>query len=442
MPVSLGPGEGRRRDLRALLVDLTPLKASPEFARLWIGTSVAQIGAQVTIVAVGLHIYELTHSTLAVSLVALWALGPMILAGFVGGALADSFDRRIVALATAIVAWLSIGTMTLISFLGVEETWPYYALAALNAASATIMGATRGAILPKLLPPQLLPAAAALSGITMGLAITVGPAVAGVLVATVGVPWTYLLDVVLFTGAFLGILSLPPMVPDGERKAPGLGSVVESIRFLRTAPNVRATFIWDLVAMIFGTPRVVFPAAGALILGGGPVTVGILTASFAVGALLSGLFSGPLGHVRRQGRAVTLAIAAFGVFTALFGVVLLVTGLAEHGASPTSPVVPAIVLAGLALAGTGAADNVSAVFRTTILQAAAPDDVRGRMQGLFYVVVAGGPRIGDLVAGGIATLVALWAPPLFGGIVILGIMLTLLRLAPGFQRYDGHKPTP
>ncbi|UOQ55855.1 MFS transporter [Leucobacter allii] len=435
------PG-ARRRRLRELLVDTAPLRQSPAFAKLWTGTSIAQIGAQVTIVAVGLHVYELTHSTFAVSLVALWALGPMILAGFVGGALADVFDRRLVALVTAVAAWLSIGTMTVIAFLGVEATWPYYALAAINAASATIMGATRGAIIPRLLPTQLLPAAAALSGITMGAAITVGPAVAGVLVASVGVPWTYLLDAVLFTGAFLGILSLPRMRPDGERRSAGLGSVLESLRFLKRAPNVRATFVWDLIAMTLGTPRVVFPAAGALVLGGGPVTVGALTAAFAIGSLLSGLFSGPLGGVRRQGRAVTLAIAVFGACTALFGAVLLVTGLTDAPRDADTPLIPAIVLAGLALAGTGAADNVSAVFRTTILQAAAPDDVRGRMQGLFYVVVAGGPRVGDLIAGALATLLALWAPALIGGILILGIMLILLRTARGFQRYDAHAPTP
>lgn len=434
---------GRRTRLRALLVDTTPLRASPAFAKLWTGTSIAQIGAQVTIVAVGLHIYEITRSTFAVSLVALWALGPMIVAGFVGGALADAFDRRLVALVTAIAAWLSICAMTVIAFLDVQATWPYYALAAVNAASATIMGATRGAILPRLLPPQLLPAAAALSGITMGLAITVGPAVAGVLVASVGVPWTYLLDAVLFSGAFLGILSLPRIAPDGDRTAPGLSSVLGSLAFLKRAPNVRATFIWDLIAMIFGTPRVVFPAAGALVLGGGPVTVGALTAAFALGALASGLLSGPLGAVRRQGRAVTLAVAAFGACTALFGLVLLITvttaGIAERS---DDPIIPAILLAGVALAGTGAADNVSAVFRTTILQSAAPDDVRGRMQGLFYVVVAGGPRVGDLLAGAVATLIALWAPALLGGIVILGTMLVLLRTAKGFQRYDAHHPTP
>lgn len=430
-----------RRGLRRLLVDTTPLRRSPEFARLWVGTSVSQIGAQLTIVAVGLHIYALTHSTLAVSLVALWALGPMILAGFIGGALADRFDRRAVALVTAIVAWLSISTMTTIAFLDVRITWPYYALAAVNAASATILGAARGAILPRLLPTQLLPAAAALGGITMGLAVTVGPALAGVLVAAVGYPWTYLIDVVLFTGAFVGILGLPHMRPEGTGQAVGLSSIVDSLRFLKHAPNVRATFVFDLVAMTLGTPRVVFPAAAVLVLGGGSVTVGLLTAAFAIGSLLSSLFSGMLGEVRRQGRAVTVSIIVFGVCTALFGLVLLVTQLA--GGSPDGRAVPpALVLAGLALAGCGAADNVSAVFRTTILQAAAPDEVRGRMQGLFYVVVAGGPRVGDLVAGAAATLVALWAPALIGGVLIVGLMLMFLRSYRGFQRYDAVHPSP
>ncbi len=437
----------RKRGLRALLVDTAPLKHSPAFARLWVGTSISQIGAQLTIVAVGLHIYELTHSTLAVSFVALWALGPMILAGFVGGSLADRFDRRTVALVTAVVAWISIGTMTTIAFLDVRATWPYYALAAVNAASATIMGAARGAIQPRLLPTQLLPAAAALGGITMGLAVTVGPALAGVMVAGVGVPWTYLIDAILFTGAFVGILGLPPMRPEGTPSAPGLRSVVESLRFLRTAPNVRSTFVFDLIAMIFGTPRVVFPAAAALVLGGGAVTVGMLTASFAIGALLSSLFSGPLGAVRRQGRAVTGAILVYGACTAVFGLVLLVTTLLVGGpllpgGEDRDPVVPALALAAVALAGAGAADNVSAVFRTTILQAAAPDEVRGRMQGLFYVVVAGGPRVGDLVAGALATAIALWAPALIGGLVIVGVMAVLWRVYGGFQRYDALHPTP
>lgn len=428
--------------MRALFVDTTPLKHSPAFARLWAGTAVAQIGAQITIVTVGLHIYAITQSTLAVSLVALWAIGPMILAGFIGGALADAFDRRTVALVTACTAWGSIGTMTTIAFLDVTATWPYYALAAVNAASATIMGATRGAIVPQLLPTQLLPAAAALTGISMGLAVTVGPATAGLLVAAVGYPWTYLADAVLFVGAFLGIASLPSMRPTGSRKSVGIGSVLASLQFLRTAPNVRATFVWDFVATTLGNPKAVFPAAGALVLGGGAVTVGALTAAFAVGALASSLLSGPFGRVRRQGRAITYAIAAFGVCNALFGVVLLVTQLTAGPHGEDDPLISAIMLAAFALAGAGAADNVSSVFRSTILQTAVPDEVRGRMQGLYYVVVAGGPRVGDLYAGTVATAIALWAPSLLGGVVVVGVMLVLARTAHGFMAYDAHHPSP
>lgn len=436
--------ERQPRGWRALLVDVTPLKRSPAFARLWVGNSIAQIGAQMTIVAVGLHIFHITHSTLAVALVALWALGPMVIAGFVGGNLADRFDRRLVALITAMGAWASIVAMTVIAFLGVEATWPYYTLAAVNAAASTIMGAARGASIPRLVPTQLLPAAAALNGLTMGFAVTVGPALAGVMVAFVGFAPTYLIDALLFTAAFVGILGLPSLKPEGKRSAPGFGSVIESLRFLRQAPNVRSTFVFDLIAMGFGTVRVVFPAAGALVLGGGAITVGALTASFAAGALISGLVSGPLGRVRYQGRAVTWAIASYGLFIALFGLVLMLTGAVEsQGEGWEREVVwPALIVGCLALAGAGASDNVSAVFRTTILQAAAPDEVRGRMQGLFYVVVAGGPRLGDLFAGALATVIALWAPGLIGGLVIVAMMLVALRVARGFQRYDAFRPAP
>lgn len=424
-----------------VFVDLSPLKHSGAFARLWIGSSVAQIGSQMTIVAVGMHVFHLTGSTVAVSLVALWALGPMIVAGIWGGMIADVFDRRLVSLVTAMVSWSSIGAMTLIAFLGVTDVWPYYALAAVNAASATILGATKSAIMPRLLPPNLIPAASALQGITMGLSVTVGPALAGVLAASVGFAWTYLVDVILFTGAFLGVLTLPPIAPEGEAARPGLQSLREGWQFLRNAANIRATFLFDIIAMTLGTPRVLFPAVGMLVIGGGYVTTGVLTAAMAVGALISSLASGWLGRVRWQGRAVTWAIGAYGASVLLFGCVLLVAIL-TGGATEEHPRMVLLVLAFITLALAGASDNVSAIFRSTILQVAAPDAMRGRLQGIFMVVVAGGPRLGDLYAGALAGVVALWAPPVFGGIVIIVLMLTLARAYSGFIRYDAQAPTP
>ncbi|GAA2222713.1 MFS transporter [Herbiconiux moechotypicola] len=438
-----GPAEepARRRNP---LADLTPLRASPAFARLWAGQAISGIGSQMTIVAVGLDIYRLTESTLAVSGVALFALLPMIVAGLWGGMLADFFDRRRVALIAAVVAWLSTATLAVLAWTSADSVPALYALATLNAVAATVIQTTRAAIYPRILPRELLPAAAALNGITIGIMVTVGPALAGVLVATVGFGWTYTIDVVLFVSAFVGILGLPRILPEGDVRRPGLDSLRQGFSFLRHAPNIRASFLIDIGAMTFGQPRVLFPAIGVLVLGGGAITVGLLTAAFAVGAFLASVFSGRLGGVRWQGRAIARAVQSYGVFVALFGLVVLIASFA--GTPPSDQLsdanVPALVLAALAMTGAGASDEVSAIFRSTMLQTAVPDHMRGRLQGVFTVVVAGGPRIGDLYVGALSVFVALWFPPLFGGVVIVVIAALIARFVRSFRAYDSLNPVP
>ncbi|MFE4951419.1 MFS transporter [Leifsonia sp. NPDC056665] len=421
------------------------MRESPAFARLWIGGAVSGIGSQMTIVAVGLNIYDLTHSTLAVSLVALFALVPMIVFGLYGGVLADAFDRRKVALVTAIVAWASTAGIAVLAWLHVEVVWPLYLLTTINAVAAVMIGATRQAITPRLLPPRLLPAASALGGMSMGVMVTVGPALAGLLVASVGIPWTYTVDVILFTAAFLGIFTLPSIVPEGERQSAGLSSVLQGLRFLKSAPNLSMTFVLDLIAMTFGQPRALFPAVGALLIGGGPVTVGILTAAGAVGTLVSSVFSGRLGGVRWQGRAVERAIIVYGAAILGFGIVLAVvafSGTSGGSASIADANLPALIAATVLLAASGAADNVSSIFRMTILQASAPDVMRGRLQGVFTVVVTGGPRLGDLYIGVLALSGALWFPPLLGGLLIVVLVATIVRIRGTFRNYDALAPTP
>jgi MFS family permease len=428
---------------RSLFVDLTPLRRSPAFARLWLGGAISGIGGQMTIVAIGLQVYDLTGSTLAVSGVALFALLPMVFFGIYGGMLADVVDRRLLALLSAIVAWGSTLSIALLAWFQVDNVWLLYLLATLNSVAATVISSTRMAILPRLLDRDLLPAASALGGISSGVMVTVGPALAGVLVAAVGFGWTYSVDVVLFVFAFLGIVTLPPVVPEGEAARPGWASILEGLRFLKTAPNVRMSFIVDIIAMTFGQPRVILPAAGALLLGGGAVTVGVLTAAFAIGALISSVFSGPLGHLRLQGLAVGRSVIAYGAFILALGAELAVLATGWLGSADAGhPNIPAIVLACVLFAGAGAADNVSAIFRQTILQTATPDTMRGRIQGVFTVVVTGGPRLGDLYAGAAAALVALWFPPALGGLVIMTAVAILLRLQPTFRRYDAIRPEP
>ena len=430
---------------RSHFVDLTPFRRSPAFFRLWLGTGIAAIGGQMTVVAVGLHIYDLTGSTGAVALVGVIGLLPMIVAGLYGGVLADTFDRRRVAILAESAAWLSVLGLAALAWLHIDVLWFYYALTTLTAVATTIVGATRAAIVPRLVDRELLPAASALGGISMGISITVGPALAGVLVAGVGIQWTYTVDAVLFLAAFTGIVTLPPIRPEGGGTTRGIPALVEGIAFLRHAPNIRLGFVIDIVAMTFGMARVLYPAVGALAIGGGAVTVGILFAAGAVGTLLSSLLSGRLGHVRRQGLAIRNAVLAYGGFMLAFGLVLLPLGTRQGGSitdSLASANLPALALAAIALAGAGAADNISSVFRNTMMQSAVPDAMRGRTQGIFTVVVTGGPRIGDAFVGLVVLSTLLWLPSVLGGVLIVAVVAVLVRLSPSFRGYDALDPRP
>jgi MFS family permease len=421
---------------------LSPLRESPSFARLWAGNSIAGIGNQMTVVAVGLHIYELTGSTFAVAMVGGVALVPMILAGLYGGMLADAFDRRLVALIAALVAWASIAGIATVAWLGIDLLWPLYALTCLNTVASTIIGTSRQAILPRLLPARLIPAAGALNGMSIGVMVTVGPALAGVLVAFVGIPWTYTVDVVLFTAAFFGIATLPAILPEAGAQRPGLRSLVSGLSFLRHAPNIRASYLVDIIAMTFGRPHSLFPAVGAVLLGGGAITVGILTAAVAVGTVVSSLFSGRAGTVRRHGLAIGWSVIAYGACILAFGLVLVLSLGQQVTADTSGANWTGIAFATLALVGSGAADNVSMIYRNTILLVAVPDGMRGRMQGIFTVVVSGGPRVGDLYVGLAALGAVLWFPPVLGGILIIVLVAVLLRLQPTFRHYDALSPTP
>lgn len=459
-PTEASPARKRR------LADLTPLRASPAFARMWIGGTISGVGAQMTIVAVGLQIYAITSSTLAVGLVGGIALLPMVVAGLWGGMIADVFDRRRVLIASSLVGWFATLGLVALSTWDVilqpdarAPLWPFYVVTTVSAVASTISGATRSALVGRILPAHLISRATALNGMSFGLALTVGPAVAGVLAASVGLPWTFAADAVLFTAGFLGVWMLPALPRLGEPVAAGWAVLREGLAFLRRAPNIRMSFIVDIVAMTFARPYVLFPAIGALVVGGGALTVGALTATGAAGTILTSVFSGPVARVHRQGVAIARAITTFGAFAGAFGVVVLVVGAGHHVAAPGWGGIhwPALVALGIALAGMGAADEVSSIFRNTMLIQAVPDQMRGRLQGVFVVVVTGGPRIGDMYAGVFATAVALWCPPLFGGVAIIGLIAVLSRVRFGvrggaggageagrasFRDYDARTPTP
>jgi len=419
------------------LADITPLRESPAFRRLWLGTAASAVGSQLTLVAVSLEVYRLTQDSFYVGLLSIFALVPLILGGLLGGSIADAHDRRRVALLASSVLWLTTGCLALQAWLQVGNVWLLYALVAVQSGAQAINQPARSAIIPVLVRKELLPAANALSMMSMGLSMTAGPLLAGVLVATIGFAWTYTIDVASFAFVVWALVKLPPMPPDRVTHRAGLRSVVEGFRFLGTRPNLRMTFVIDLIAMILAQPRALLPAIGALMIGGGEATVGILLAATAVGAFLAGLFSGPLGGVRAQGAAVVWSVMGWGASVAGLGLVVVLAGR-SGGAGVTAWLIPAALCCALA----GIADSVSAVFRTTILQSAAPDHLRGRLQGVFVVVVAGGPRVGDLLAGGATKVLSEGWVLLAGGVLCAVVAWLVARWQSGFLRYDARNPVP
>jgi MFS family permease len=425
---------------RSLLLDISPLKTSPAFARMWIGTTLAGLGGQLTLVTVMLHVFSLTSSTFAVSMIAVAGLLPMIIAGLYGGMLADAFDRRRVALIAATITFAATLLLATLTWAHLETIWWLYGLSIVISMANSVGMATRSAIVPRLIPREQLAAASALNGVTFGIMVMIGPALAGVLVALFGFGWTYSIDVVLMLAMFLGLWTLPALVPEGNIVRPGLASLVDGWQFLKRSKNIRMQYILDLFAMTFGQPLVIFPALGTVLLGGGAITTGVLTGAVAFGTFASSLFSGRFVAYRWHGKGIARAVQVYGVAIALFGAVILYAQLWGPEAGETTPNLTLIVLASIALAISGGSDNISAIYRSTMMQAAVPDTMRGRLQGIFVVVVAGGPRVGALYAGVLATFTTLWFPPLLGGLLVVALVAVAVRMTRSFLSYDAANP--
>ncbi|MBI9116065.1 MFS transporter [Sanguibacter suaedae] len=441
--------------MRSLFVDTTPLRESPEFRRLWWGLGISNLGAQLTVVAVGLQVYALTGSTFSVGLLGVSALVPLVVLGLYGGALVDAYDRRTVAIAASVVLWLVTAGLAAQAWLGTGSVHLLYGLVALQSAAFAVNNPARTAIIPRLVGPRLLPAANTLMTITWNVALTVGPLSAALLVARWGYGVVYTVDVLCFSAALWALVRLPGMPPEvtpgsddpstGPATAParrrrvvGFRSVLEGLRYLATRPTVRMTFLVDLVAMVLAMPRVLFPAVGVVVLGGGEGTTGALTAALAAGGLLAGVFSGGLTRLHRQGVVIAWAIVAWGLSVAAFGGVLVLAGRT----TPDGVLPVALACALLTLVLCGASDAVSSVFRQTILQSATPDAMRGRLQGVFVVVVAGGPRLGDLVLGAQASWWGEGWAAVVGGLGCVLVLGLLLRAQPRLLAYDARDPVP
>jgi len=373
--------------LRGVALDTRPL-AHPVFRRLLIGQGAAYVGTMVTAVTLPVQVYALTRSSLAVGLTGLAGLVPLVVFGLYGGAIADRFDRRTLYLTSAFLTWAVTLALLFQAVAGLRSVPLILALVAVQAGAFAVSSAARGAIIPRIVPAPLIPAANTLYFTVGNVGQVAGPLVAGVLISLPnGYCWAYGADAVLFSVLLYSAVRLPPVRPTGPGpRTGGLRSVLAGLRFIAAAPVLWMSFAVDIAAMTLAMPAALFPAAAQLRFGGG---VGLLYSAIAIGSVVAGLFSGWIGRVRRQGRALAVAVSAWAAAIALAGTV-------HH-----------LLAAVLLLAAAGAADLVSAVYRETILQTSAPDAMRGRLQGVFTVVVAGGPRLGDLRAGAMASAAGL-----------------------------------
>ncbi|QIG46178.1 MFS transporter [Nocardioides anomalus] len=415
--------------MRSLVADARPLQEG-HFRRLWLANIVTVIGAQLTIVAVPAQIYADTGSSAYVGLTGVFGLVPLVVFGLYGGALADVFDRRTILVITTTGL---IGTSALFwvqAALGGTNVWLLLALFSVQQAFFAVNQPTRSAVLPKILPAELLPAANSLNMTVFQAGAIGGPLVAGALIPLVGLSWLYLVDTITLFATLFAVLRLPPLaVTDAAAAAPGVRAVVEGFAYLRHQPVLLMSFVVDIIAMVFGMPRALFPEIAHLDFGGpdeGGLAFALLFAAIPAGAVVGGVFSGWVSRVEAQGRAVIVCILIWGVAMAGFG---LFVGLAD--VAPDLMLALALVMLALG----GAADMASAAFRTSMLQSAADDAVRGRLQGVFIVVVAGGPRIADVLHGASAAAVGTAAAAAGGGVlVVIGTVVAAL-LAPAFVRY-------
>jgi MFS family permease len=400
----------------SLLVDTTPLRVSHDFRRLWIGQAVSFLGSTMTAAALPFQVYQQTHSSLAVGLLGVAQLGPLLLCSVVGGAFADSVDKRLLLLGVTIAALACSTGLAVNASLDHPQLWLIYVLGAAASGVTAVTFPVLRSLLPLLLDEALRPAAFALQSTYGSFGMMAGPAVGGVLIGTVGLTSTYGVDVATYAVAlivFAGIAASPP-VGDGSRAS--VASVLHGLRFLRGQSVIMSVFGIDLLAMIFGMPRALFPALTAR-LGGGPALYGFLLSSVAAGAFVASVTSGWTGRVRRQGRAVLWSVAIWGAAIAVAGLTLN----------------PAAVLVCLAVAG--AADMISGVYRSAIAADVTPDDLRGRISGVEIAVYAGGPQLGDVEAGIVGGLVSVPFAIVSGGAACVAAAAVFAVRAKSFASY-------
>lgn len=397
------------------------MRESRDFRLLFAGLLVSMLGNQLTTVAIPFQVFTMTHSSLQVGLVSLAQLVPLVVGSLIGGTLGDVMDRRrLMVISSALSALAAAGLMAN-ALLPHPSLVAIYLISALAAGLLGLASPARTAAIPRMVRPELLVAAYSFNQIVIQVATIVGPAIAGILIATVGLPWTYGLDAASFGGLLVTSLLLRPLPPQHGGQTAGLRSILAGMSYLRGRQALQGIYLIDLNAMIFGMPRALFPALAAGLFHVGPQGLGLLYAAPGIGALLGASTTGWAERVERRGRAVVVAVIIWGAAVAVMGAV------------------PWLWVALVLLAIAGWADVISAVLRNTILQTSIPDAMRSRLSSFQMAVVQGGPRLGDAEAGAVAAVSTTEISVISGGVACVLGAIAIARLLPGFWE-ERHQP--
>ena len=410
-PRPSGPGW-----LHLATLDITPLRRHRDFRILFIGRLVSTFGNMITVVAVPYQVYQLTHSVLLVGVLGLAELAALIGFAMLGGALADAADRRTMVLLSEV--GLMAGSMVLAgnSLLAHPLVWLIFVIAALQGALDALQRPSLDALLPRLVDRDELASAGALGTFRGTIGMIAGPALAGVLVALVGLPLTYLVDVGTFVVGLACLLLMKAVPPPVDAARPSLRRVMEGLSYARSRPELIGTYVVDIVAMLFGMPMALFPAIAQTL--GGPTVLGLLYAAPAVGSFIFAATSGWTRRVHRHGMGVIAAATLWGLAIIGFGLV------------------PGRNAALVFLALAGAADAMSGVFRQVIWNQTIPDSLRGRLASIELLSYSTGPTLGNFEAGLVASIFSVRVSVVSGGVLcVIGCVLCAAAL-PAFRRYD------
>jgi MFS family permease len=457
--------------LKQLLPDLAPARENPAFRRLLAGGLLSTLGSSMTSFAVVLQLWDLSGSSLDVGLLGLTFI-PVLIIGLLGGSIADAVDRRKLALAATACLMAVSAAFAVQAYAQFRQLWLLYALAMVQAIVQAINAPSRGTFVPRLVPPGQLNAAITLSTLSGRIVMLFGPALAGVITGAFGLRTCYAVDTISFVASLYATARLPPMRPQpapaaskpaagkpgtgkpaaskpaaskpaakpgtgkpaakpgtGKPSAgkpgtarPSLHATAEGLRFIRRRPVLVAAFLTDLDAMLLGLPVAIFPALNAAHFGGRPQTLGLLNAAVGVGGLLSAALSGPAARVSRQGRGMLAGTMIWGLAIACFGLTR------------------SLLLALVMLAVAGAADTLTVTFRAFMVRTVTPDEFRGRVSSVEYIIGTGGGPLGNVETGTVASLTTPAFSAISGGIGCFAIAVLIAVLFPAFTRYRAGSP--